>query len=67
MVFYGTPLLIQWVAQLFDPSARIEMSPFLAGVIALGAVSASFASEVFMSALGGRLEKGRWRRRTRSA
>jgi len=53
MVFYGTPLLIQWVAQLFDPSARIEMSPFLAGVIALGAVSASFASEVFMSALAG--------------
>lgn len=53
MVFYGVPLLVQWVAQQFDPAARIEMSPFLAGAMALGVVSASFASEVFMSALAG--------------
>jgi polar amino acid transport system permease protein len=57
MVFYGVPLLVQWVVQFVAPEARVEMSPFVAGVMALGAVSASFASEVFMSALAG-VQKG---------
>jgi polar amino acid transport system permease protein len=53
MVFYGVPLLVQSVVRLVNPDVYVEMSPFLAGVMALGAVSASFASEVFMSALAG--------------
>jgi len=57
MVFYGVPLLVQWVVRLANPEAYVEMSPFIAGVMALGAVSASFASEVFMSALSG-VQKG---------
>lgn len=57
MVFYGVPLLLQWVVRLVNPDAFVEMSPFAAGVMALGVVSASFASEVFMSALNG-VQKG---------
>jgi len=58
MVFYGVPLAIQWLwHKLVNPEAFVEMPPFIAGVMALGAVSASFASEVFMSALAG-VQKG---------
>lgn len=53
MVFYGTPLLVQAIVRLVAPDTFVQMSPFLAGMLALGAVSASYASEVFMSALAG--------------
>lgn len=52
IVYYGLSLAIAWLFSLFG-DVRVEVSSFLAGMLALGAVSASFASEVFMGALGG--------------
>lgn len=52
MVYYGFSLALAWFIGLFT-TAHVEISPFLAGMVALGAVNASFASEVFMAALGG--------------
>jgi len=50
IVYYGVSLLLAWFVGLFTDQ-NVELSAFLAGMIALGAVSASFASEVFMAAL----------------
>lgn len=52
MVYYGVPLLLSWFVALFSDTT-VVMPAFVAGMIALGTVSASFASEVFMSALAG--------------
>ncbi|WMS42684.1 ABC transporter permease subunit [Acuticoccus sp. MNP-M23] len=52
IVYYGFSMLLAWFVGLFS-DAYVEVSSFVAGMIALGAVSASFASEVFMAALGG--------------
>lgn len=56
IVYYGLSIAIAELFSLFG-DVRVEVSSFLAGVIALGCVSASFASEVFMAALGG-VERG---------
>ena len=58
IVYYGFSMLLAWVVGLFS-DAYVEVSSFIAGMIALGAVSASFASEVFMAALGG-IPKGQF-------
>lgn len=50
IVYYGAALVLRWFVSLFT-DVPISMPAFLSGVIALGAVSASYASEVFMSAL----------------
>lgn len=50
LVFYGVQLGVQRVVALFDPSASIEINAFAAGMVALGAVFSSYASEVFLSA-----------------
>lgn len=52
IVYYGLSIAIAWLFSLLG-NVTVEVSSFLAGMIALGAVSASFASEVFMAALGG--------------
>lgn len=52
IVYYGLSIAIAWLFSLFG-DISVEVSAFLAGMLALGAVSASFASEVFMAALGG--------------
>ncbi|UOM35518.1 ABC transporter permease [Acuticoccus sp. I52.16.1] len=52
IVYYGVAMLLRWFVALFT-DAYVTMPAFLSGVVALGAVSASFASEVFMGALGG--------------
>ena len=52
MVYYGFSMLLAFIVSQFS-DGHVEVSAFLAGMIALGAVSASFASEVFMAALGG--------------
>ncbi len=52
IVYYGVAMLLRWFVALFT-DAYVTMPAFVSGVIALGAVSASFASEVFMGALGG--------------
>ncbi|WP_108659283.1 ABC transporter permease [Acuticoccus kandeliae] len=56
IVYYGLSMAISWVLS-FVTEVHIEISAFLAGVMALGAVQASFASEVFMGALNG-INKG---------
>jgi polar amino acid transport system permease protein len=56
IVYYGFSTALGWVLGLFT-DGPVEVSAFLSGMIALGCVSASFASEVFMAALGG-IQKG---------
>lgn len=50
LVFYGAQIGIQQIIHLFDPDASVEVNSFIAGMIALGAVFSSYASEVFLSA-----------------
>ena len=50
IVFYGGQILLQEIVGLFG-DGRIEVSSFLAGLIALGLVFAAFSSEVFLAAL----------------
>src|SRR5690606_19448603 len=50
LVFYGVQLGVQRIVAFFDPSASIEINAFVAGMVALGAVFSSYASEVFLSA-----------------
>ncbi|HHZ07408.1 MAG TPA: ABC transporter permease [Rhizobiales bacterium] len=51
LVFYGAQIGIQNVMRLFDPqAAAVEINSFVAGMLALGVVFSSYASEVFLSA-----------------
>ncbi|MEM9222272.1 MAG: ABC transporter permease subunit [Pseudomonadota bacterium] len=59
IVYYGFQSALSSIAGAFSEGARVEVSSFLAGMIALGTVSASFASEVFMAALNG-VPKGQY-------
>ncbi len=51
IVYYGGQILIAKVVRLFH-DGYVEVSAFAAGVVALGVVAASYASEIFMAALG---------------
>lgn len=50
LVFYGAQIGLQQLVRFFDPDASIEINAFVAGMVALGAVFSSFASEVFLAA-----------------
>ncbi|MFU0503363.1 ABC transporter permease [Pseudaminobacter sp. NGMCC 1.201702] len=50
LVYYGVQIGIQQVLRLFNPEASVEVNSFVAGMVALGAVFSSYASEVFLSA-----------------
>jgi polar amino acid transport system permease protein len=50
LVFYGAQIGIQQVVRLFNPDAAIEVNSFVSGMVALGVVFSSYASEVFLSA-----------------
>ena len=50
VVFYGAQIGVQQVVRLFSATATVEINSFLAGMIALGVVFSSYASEVFLSA-----------------
>ncbi len=50
LVYYGAQIGIQQFVRLFDPQASVEINSFVAGMVALGVVFSSFASEVFLSA-----------------
>lgn len=50
LVFYGAQIGLQKLVHLFDPRASIEINAFVAGMVALGAVFSSYASEVFLAA-----------------
>jgi len=50
LVFYGAQIGLQKLIHFFDPAASIEINAFVAGMVALGAVFSSYASEVFLAA-----------------
>lgn len=50
LIFYGAQLGIQYLIGLISPGSSIEINAFVAGMIALGLVFSSYASEVFLSA-----------------
>ncbi len=50
LVYFGGQIGLQKLFQLFDPNATVDVSAFVSGMIALGVVFSSYASEVFMSA-----------------
>lgn len=50
VVFYGAQLGLQQLVQLVSPGTTVEINSFVAGIIALGVVFSSYASEVFLSA-----------------
>lgn len=53
IIFYGLPLVLRKVQGLFFEDPQIEINTFVAGMIALGVVFSSYASEVFQSAFRG--------------
>jgi polar amino acid transport system permease protein len=50
LVYFGAQLALQNLAHLYSPDATIEINSFISGMIALGVVFSSYASEVFLSA-----------------
>lgn len=50
LVFYGAQLGVQQLASFLGMETAIEINAFVAGMVALGAVFSSYASEVFLSA-----------------
>jgi len=50
VVYNGMGLLLNTAAQWWDPEGRIELSPFIAGTIALGLVFGAFSGEVLRGA-----------------
>ena len=50
LIFFGVQLGLQALVQYFIPGATVNVNSFLAGMVALGFVFSSYASEVFLSA-----------------
>jgi polar amino acid transport system permease protein len=50
LVFFGAQIGIQQMMRLVNPEATVEVNSFVSGMIALGVVFSSYASEVFLSA-----------------
>jgi polar amino acid transport system permease protein len=50
LVYFGAQIGIQQVMHLFNPDATVEINSFVAGMVALGVVFSSYASEVLLSA-----------------
>lgn len=50
IIFFGAQIGIQQVMRVIDPGATVEVNSFVSGMIALGLVFSSYASEVFLSA-----------------
>jgi polar amino acid transport system permease protein len=50
LVYFGIQIGVQSVLVLIGTDAKIEINSFVAGMIALGVVFSSYASEVFLSA-----------------
>jgi polar amino acid transport system permease protein len=51
IIFYGGQILLQWLVELFSTEIRVDVSAFFAGMVALGFVFSSYASEAFLSAM----------------
>ena len=50
IVYYGAQIGLQIVFRYFNPDAEIDVNSFVSGIVALGVVFSSYASEVFLSA-----------------
>lgn len=50
IVYYGTPTLIQDVAENFGADIIIDINPFVAGLTTIGFIYGAFATEVFRGA-----------------
>jgi polar amino acid transport system permease protein len=50
LVYYGVQIGLQNLVRLIDPEASVEVNSFVSGMVALGVVLSSYASEVFLSA-----------------
>jgi polar amino acid transport system permease protein len=50
LVYYGAQIGLQSMMRLVSQDASIEINSFVAGMVALGVVFSSYASEVFLSA-----------------
>jgi len=50
LVYYGAQIGIQTLVRIVDPAATVEVNSFVSGMVALGVVFSSYASEVFLSA-----------------
>ncbi len=53
IVYYGAQILIQQLVGVIAPGTFIQINSFVAGMVALGFVFSSYASEVFLSAFKG--------------
>jgi polar amino acid transport system permease protein len=50
LVYFGAQIGLQQLVHLFNPDAAVEINSFVAGMIAIGVVFSSYASEVLLSA-----------------
>ncbi len=50
LVYFGAQIVLQNAVRLFQPDATVVVNSFASGIVALGAVFSSYASEVFLSA-----------------
>jgi polar amino acid transport system permease protein len=50
LVYFGAQILLQNAIRLLQPDATIAVNSFVSGIVALGVVFSSYASEVFLSA-----------------
>jgi polar amino acid transport system permease protein len=50
LVYFGVQIGLQNVVRVFMPDATVEVNSFVSGMVALGVVFSSYASEVFLSA-----------------
>lgn len=51
LVYYGTPTLIQNIAESYGHDIIVDVNPFIAGVITLGFIYGAFSTEVFRGAI----------------
>ncbi len=58
IVYFGFSLLLQWIVHFFSDTP-VEISGFVAGMVALGVVFAAYSSEVFTAAFNG-IPQGQW-------
>jgi polar amino acid transport system permease protein len=50
LVYFGAQIVLQNIIHFVDPAATVSINSFVSGMIALGFVSSSYSSEVFLSA-----------------
>ena len=50
LVYYGVPTLIQDIAESAGHDIRVDLNPFIAGVVTIGFIYGAFATEVFRGA-----------------